>query len=309
MEAGPIDEMLALMHSNPMRSLVSLAPLALLSLGLASCATVERLRSQGTTEWNRSIVEPVSAPVTFESPLIHTSLRPIYARHSFPSNSVFGGGELTVYALQLRVALAERWAFIATKDGYFDLDPDAGGSESGTADIAGGFKYAFFDDRAAGTLTSAGLVYETTSGDEDVLQGNGDGLVRPFVSAAQVLGDWSCVGALGFNWPLDDDEESTSFDWHLQAAWHRPDARFVPAAEINGIHYVSGGTAVAADFEGVDVINLGSSGVAGNDIITGALALRWNALGHSWLGLAYEAPLTSREDVFDDRVTLDLFLF
>lgn len=260
------------------------------------------------TPWTDRIIAPITSPVTFESPTIQTNARPIYAHHSFPSDSIFGGGALDVYALQLRYAVNDRFAIIATKDGYFDLQPDAGGNESGMADVAGGVKYAFIDDAERGLIATAGLIYEGTNGDKDVFQGNGDGTWRPFVSAGLADGDMSYVGALGLQWPNDRDAESTSFDWHLQAAWRMPDTKFAPVIELSGIHYISGGEALGVDFEGGDVINLGASGVGGNDLVTGALGLRWNAWGRSWLGLAWETPVFSRDDLFDDRVTADLFV-
>lgn len=286
------------------RTLLPLVPF--FALGFASCAVLAG-ESPSVAHWTQAIPEPVSAPVTFESPSVHTSVRPVYAHHSFPSDSIFAGGNLTIYALQARIALSERFALIATKDGYFDLDPDAGSSETGLGDIAGGFKYAFVQDEQANLIATGGLVFETTSGDDEVFQGNGDGNLRPFVSAGWGAETCALVGNVGYNHPLDDDEESTSFDWHLAASW-KASEDFVPLVEVNGIHYVSSGSALAADFEGTDVINLGSASVAGNDLVTGAAGLRYRVWKRWWLGVAYEAPLSSREDLFDDRITADLLL-
>ena len=77
---------------------------------------------------------------SFESPVIETGLEAHAVYQEFPSGSIFGGGGFSLYALQARFALNERWSLIATKDGYIDLDPDVGSDESGWADIAGGAK-------------------------------------------------------------------------------------------------------------------------------------------------------------------------
>jgi hypothetical protein len=286
----------------PRRHVLTLIPLA--ALATSSCAVLAK-DSPSVQHWTSTLPEPVSAPVTFESPLVHTSLRPIYARHSFPSDSIFAGGSLTIYALQARLALSERLALIATKDGYFDLDPDAGSSETGLGDIAGGFKYAFVQDEAANLIATGGLVFETTSGDDEVLQGNGDGVLRPFVSAGWGAGVCALLGNLGYNHPLDDDEESTSFDWHLAASWKATEA-FVPLVELNGIHYVSSGSALGVDFEGTDVINLGASDVTGHDLVTGAAGLRYRVGKRWWFGVAYEVPLSAHDELFDERITADL---
>ena len=60
---------------------------------------------------------------------------------------------MTVYALQARLALSERFAFIATKDGYSEVQLDALGiDETGWNDIAFGFKYVAVADRALGPV-------------------------------------------------------------------------------------------------------------------------------------------------------------
>ena len=80
--------------------------------------------------------------------------------------------------------------------------------------------------------------------------------------------------------------------------------------EINGITYTSDGETLAGDFEGNDVINLGSTDVSGNSVITAAIGARYRVSGNMLLGLTYEWPLTSREDLLDSRITVDfLYLF
>ena len=60
--------------------------------------------------------------------------------------------------------------------------------------------------------------------------------------------------------------------------------------------------------EGGELFNLGSQGVAGNDIVTGAVGFRYKPSDHLELGLAWEAPLTERRDVLDNRMTFDCIL-
>jgi hypothetical protein len=66
---------------------------------------------------------------------------------------VTDGGYVNVAVLQLRVALTERFGFIATEDGYADAHfhkvLDDG---SGFANIAFGFKYALLDDPESESL-------------------------------------------------------------------------------------------------------------------------------------------------------------
>lgn len=107
--------------------------------GLAGCGLSSRKEQPPCgpppTAWNQRLVEPVSAPVSFESPIIQTDVNPFFAYHTFPNGSIFGGGNLQLYAVQLRLALTERLAFIATKhvpdeEGWADLGLTAGAEEA-----------------------------------------------------------------------------------------------------------------------------------------------------------------------------------
>ena len=66
--------------------------------------------------WKDSAISPVANPLFFESPLIQSEARPIFIYHNFDDK--FIGGFARVYAVQLRWAVTERLAIIATKDGY-----------------------------------------------------------------------------------------------------------------------------------------------------------------------------------------------
>ena len=283
------------------------APFAVSILALSSaCTTVAPHTGE---PWSERFIDPVSAGTTFESPVIETGLEAHAVAQSFPDDSVFGGGGFGLLALQARLALNEHWALIATKDGYIDLDPDVGTSESGTADLAGGFKFVAHADPDAGVLVTPGLIVEFATGDEEVFQGNGDGLLRPFVAAGWDRGRLNLLGAFGYNHPLDDDEESSSIDYHFHASYEVADGLF-PLVELNGITYTGDGTAFPADFEGGDLINLGSTDVSGNTVISGALGLAYTLQGGTQLGITYEQPLTSREDLLDDRLWIGaLFRF
>lgn len=284
-------------------------PLALALAAVASCASTSSQHPPplmgAASTWGERLTEPVTAPVTFESPVARTELRPIVARHWFPSSSIFGDGKLDVIALQARYAITDRLAIIAVKDGFFDLQPEGGGDTDGYADIAAGAKYTFAQDPDAGWLLTGGLVIEGTNGSSDVFQGNGDGMVRPFVSGGYDCGRWNLLGAVGYNHPLDSDAESTSLDWHLHASYEMHE-RFVPLVELNGILYTRDGDALPVDFEGVDVINLGANDVSGDHVISAAAGFRVPLTRNVLFGIAYESEIGSDEHLFDDRVTADL---
>ncbi|MEO0649965.1 MAG: hypothetical protein AAFZ65_04740 [Planctomycetota bacterium] len=265
--------------------------------------------------WFGRMTEPVTQPYLFESPFVHTSAQFVYIRHNFPISNDLGvpnlravvGKSLDVYALQARFALTERLAIIATKDGVLTGDPDGGAdSRDGYADIAGGFKYALIDDPEAGYILTGGATLEFTQGSTDVFQGNGDGILRPFVSAGKDYGKFNLIGALGLAIPFDDDANSTVLDWHVNLSYDATE-NLKPFFETNCLTYLSGGDASSfglTGIEGVDVGNLGSEDVAGNDVITGAAGLRYELGKHFAVGGAYEFPyLTSRDDLNQERWT------
>lgn len=75
--------------------------------------------------------------------------------------------------------------------------------------------------------------------------------------------------------------------------------------ETNWYHWMRSGQSFPVAIEGLDLINLGSVGVAGNDIVTGALGVKYKPSCHTEIGLAWEVPLTDRRDILDDRLTFD----
>jgi len=58
--------------------------------------------------------KPIVAPYLFEDPFISTNAVPYFMWHDFPEQSVFDGGALYATAVQLRLAVTDRVAIIAT---------------------------------------------------------------------------------------------------------------------------------------------------------------------------------------------------
>lgn len=287
--------------------------LALLALVTSCASTGSANTGQSGAQasekgWRSRLIHPVTAPTTFETPVIDSSLNAMVMHHEFPKSSIFGGGDANIYALQVRYAVSDRVALIATKDGYIDLNPNVGANQEGFADIAGGFKVAAIDDPENGFLLTPGLIYETKSGDREVFQGNGDGVIRPFVSAGWDLDEINVLGSFAYNFPIDTDAESTLMDYHLHLDYEATENLF-PLFEVNGITYTSNGAALPVNFEGGDLINLGANNVAGNTVISGALGARYKLNEQFMFGLAYEWPLTSRKDILENRITFDLLFF
>ncbi len=281
-------------------------------------------------------VAPMSMPYLFEDPYITTELNLVGIYHDFPSDSIFDGGEAGVIALQARLAITDRLAFIATKDGYTVLRPNNGllGNDKGFMDITAGFKYAVIDDREAGLIVTPSLRYEIPLGSDDIFQGRGSGVFIPAVSIGYGPDDVHLIADFGAQLPVDGDRDSASiyYNLHLDQAFEMdciPGADFVvPFIELNGMTWVDGGDgsstldtslgrlslraaqdalhpSVTADRrgEGADVANLGSSGMAGESLITMAWGVRVPFRNGLSLGFSYERALSQRQDIFEQRAT------
>jgi hypothetical protein len=247
-------------------------------------------------------ISPMTNPVFFEDPRTLTEARAIYLNHNVPAAA--GGGDLQVIAVQLRAAVTERLSIVASKDGYV-ISSNAL-IDDGWADVAAGLKYNLFADPASQRILSTGFHYEMPVGTPRTFQGNGDGEFHLYLTGgAEILGDGHWLSASGFRLPSDPDAESSMwywsnhFDYEVARGWYA-------LTEVNWFNWIGAGTNVAlAGVEGGDLFNFGSVGVAGNDIVTQAVGIKYKRNSHRELGAAYEFPLTDRKDVIDGRFTLD----
>jgi hypothetical protein len=74
-------------------------------------------------------------------------------------------------------------------------------------------------------------------------------------------------------------------------------------------HWMSNGAVAAFDgIQGGDFFNLGSTGVAGTDIVTGAFGVKYKPSLLNEIGLAYELPVTNTRGVLQHRLTMDYIL-
>ena len=254
-------------------------------------------------DWKDSAISPVANPLFFESPLIQSEARPIFMYHNIDDD--FIGGFVRVYAAQLRWAVNERLAIIATKDGFIQTRSDALSSQDGWADIGAGLKYALIDKPEDQFILTPGMKFEFASGNTDVFQGNGDGEFDFFVSSMKGWDKFHVTGSLGARVPIDMDEETSSLHYSLQLDYQTC-KYFTPFVVANGFTTLSEGDGPAfGGIEGVDLINFGASDNGGRTQITVGVGFRSQVWKHLDLGFAYESGLTSPKGLFDDRFTFD----
>jgi len=266
---------------------------------------------------HKRYVPPVSNPLLNETPYITTELRSVFIHHSFPANTplpglgALGGGHANIFALQLRIALTERLGFIANKDGYADVDFNVPGlSDDGFANIAFGFKYALYSNPERETLVTAGLTYEPPTGRLKAgtfwLQGNGDGFLTPFISAANTYCKLGVEAMINTKLALDGDKNASWFHYALHADYEvLPD--FFPLVELNGYIPIDEANLTPFAFEGYDVVSIGGSKV--NSVVSFAVGSRYKISDHVIAGMSYETPLTGNSDLLSWRLTADLVFY
>ena len=264
---------------------------------------------------------PISNPTLFDLALPGTNIHPIFAYHALPSRVSLGNGatvpldgDVQVYALQFEYALNDRLSIVATKDGYIDMNFDNTlADEDGFANLGAGLKYAFILDPVSRTAVSGTMTFELPTGNDDVLQGEGDGLVNLIVNGLKMVDQWQFAGSAGVQIPFSHEQATNCF---VSAhASYEVTPWFIPLVELNWFHVLDAGdggnlfgVSPLLGFEGNDLFNIGASNAHENrDYVTAAFGFRSRLTDAVDVGAAYELPLTDEEDsVTDYRVTVDL---
>lgn len=298
--------------SKPERALsrVGLGLVAALGLGWAAAASAEE------PDVFRSWISPVSNPTNFEDPRATAEIRPLFAYHILDDDFITGGGEVYIGAVQARLALGDRLAIIATKDGYVWMNPDHTLPDSnGWANVAFGAKYSVWRDPETATIATLGLRYEAPTGNDEVFQADADGVLNPFLSAGWGIGNLHLLGYTGARLPISG-ADSSFFDLSAHADYQI--GKFYPLLELNWIHVLDGGRRVPINQEGFDFFNIGSRFAGGSDVVTLGAGFRvrpWDRI--EWLGgrigsvdfgAVYEYSLLGNDDVFGGRLTTDLVI-
>ncbi|MCG8405685.1 MAG: hypothetical protein MI923_10850 [Phycisphaerales bacterium] len=251
---------------------------------------------------------PIGSPLYFEDPFINSDIRPLFIWHKFPGGSALRGGQLTVGALQARIALTERLQFMATCDGYSHLESPILDDDSGWNDIAVGLKYAMYVDHENDFIVSTGVKWRLSNGHAQTLHGNVDELT-PFLTAYKGHGKWNFMANLAYRLPMEWREGNSSLNWDLHIDYELFE-NFFPLLEIHGFHYLTNGNRLPLDIGGLDYANIGSNDVAGQSVFWGTVGFRWNLMDHVSWGVGYGFPLQNPDnnDIYDQRVTSNLIL-
>ena len=257
--------------------------------------------------WQDQAIAPVVNPIFFESPLIQNEVRPLFAYHQLDKAFLGADVNVRVYAVQLRYAVNDRLAIIATKDGYMEFDPQAKGAktESGWNDLAAGLKYALYKNDEKQLQITPGLTFEVPIGSEDVFQGNGSGEFNVFVSAIKGWDKFHATANLGARVPIDLDEETANLRYALMLDYYTCQW-FIPFVTINAVTTITEGDQYPFSSEGFDVINFGSTQAGGKTQAAWGVGFRSRLLKSLDIGFAYENGFAPDDDIFKDRFTVDM---
>lgn len=261
-------------------------------------------------------VPPLTHFAINETPFNTTELRPIYVHQNIPNGFVTQGGNVDAVALQGRLAITERLGFIATTDGYADVDFDATLPDTnGFLDVTAGLKYAVHFDPAAGEIVTLGLRYTAPVGTLETagidLTGRGKGFVNPFVTAAKTWEHVQVQGSAGAQVALSDANWSyVHLSGHVN---YQVAERLFPFIEVNALLPYDGGnqfakgTPVLSEVTGGDILDLGAPDP--DDTVTLGGGLRFRLNDNMILGAGAEANVLDDDNsVFDWRITADMVI-
>ena len=266
-----------------------------------------------------NFISPVSNPIFFEDPRALTELRPVFIwQRTRDTNPVFAGGDNFFFTLQGRVAFTESISLVVNKLGWTWTNPD--GPPAGIEDTSGfselhlGPKFTFLRSDVSNTVAAVGLNFEIAAGSSGVAQNTGNLSLSPYFSIAQNFwrtnyGSFNFMNTTGYS--LGIDSKRSDF---LYASFHLDfdileAHQFYPLVELNWTRYVFNGSERPFGFEGSNLFNFGSMGVAGHSDLTLALGARYKFSEVLQFGLAGEFSLLGGSRHMEGfRLTADMIL-
>lgn len=276
----------------------------LIGLGVFPGLTGLIKKSEGCYD---DFISPMTNPTYFEDPRQLTEARAIFINHHIPTILGNPAGRIQLYALQIRVRLTDNLSLIAVKDGYAVSQSVL--LDDGWADLSAGLKYSLYRDAAAGQLLSVGARFEAPTGMARTLQGNGSGVLDIFASGGSRVGNSAhFLTTSGFVIPMNSSAENQFFYWSNHLDKRIASTRMYAFTELNWYHYMKNGKAFPAALQGGDLFNLGSVGIAGDDLVTNAYGMKFKPSRNIESGIAYEIPLTEKKGLMQDRLTVDFIL-
>lgn len=244
-------------------------------------------------------VAPLTAPYYNEDAYVTSDLRAWYLNHELDSVD----GEVTVAALQVRVALNENLQLVAYKDGYTNFSGGVLDGQDGWNDIALGLKYAFVQDWANQHHLAAGIGYEFGWGEESAYQNTDE--LRIWISENKSFGKLHLGATINYLIAVDQGQgaagSSDMLTFHFHSDYYLTEW-ISPVFEINGYMITNDDGTGIAPYSGLDAVSLGSG--EDEDVWTAALGAELRPFeSHISIRAAYEREISDSTNLFDDRWT------
>lgn len=146
-------------------------------------------------------------------------------------------------------------------------------------------------------------------GSADALANLGDGDIHFFLSGgAEIFDGAHWLSGTGVRIPLDSTWGTQLWYWSNQWDYELP-GHIYPLVGINWFHWMKdAGNDVTGGITSIDLIDLPTARVAGNDVVTGLIGMKWKPRGRLEFGGGFELPLTERTDILDSRAYVDVIL-
>ena len=249
-------------------------------------------------------ISPISNPFFFEDPRALTEVRGIFLNNNLPGD--IGGANGQLWAVQLRGRLTEQVSVIAPRIGYWHIVPGGNDSPAGFMAAPVGFKYSLIRDVERQFLLSGGATYFIPGGGGSYTN-FGDGDFHFFLTGGKQIfdrGHW--ISGSGFRIPANNNWGTQLWYWSNQ--WDYEIARdWYPLIGVNWFHWMnSSAQNLTNGITGLDLVNLPTAGVAGHNVVTSVVGLKWKPSGHLEVGAGYEFPLTANGDILNNRIYADV---
>jgi hypothetical protein len=289
------------------------------SSGGDRCSASGRCLFQSDHAFDR-IASPVTNPFLFEDPRALTELKPLFIYQGAPNtNAIFRGGNAEFYGMQARVAFTERFSVTLNELGFVSLNPNNPAADptgqfsksTGFAQVEVGPKYTFWRCPERQSVAAGGVIFQIPGGSARVFQNIGTLGIVPYLAGAKSFclpGGWGSINlidALGYSFSVDNKRSEYFYNsFHID--YNIANTGIYPFLEVNYFHYTVGGKANNFGFEGLDLVNFGSSNVGKRDYLGMGPGLRFKINEHIQFGGAVTWPVLNQKEINDYTVVFDI---
>jgi hypothetical protein len=253
----------------------------------------------------------MSNPLFAIDPRAQTEMYPIFESVWVRAFPALPSGSIQLYGAGLNVALTDRFSIGLNQGGYavsnfsrrtgdtFLTFPglaairDQGGSRDGWLNLGGFVQYTLIQDVPNQFLLTAGLHWESPSGEAEVFQGHGPAKLAPYVTVGKEFGDYHVLATAGYLFPT----ASSPLDNLFYGTVHfdrRVFGWLYPLVEFNWYYH---STSVNLNVPQLpDFISFGDFSGSGNLV---ALAAGFNAVivqSRLEFGVVYQTSIAAQHD-------------